>query len=313
VDVDDNTHVGVEANVNADVNAIPASSKQKVKRSRPRKTTMNVDIDQVVKELLSDIERSDSEPEDLFYDADEVSKEKDGKAHWWENIDLGVNETGADLGDKEADNSSDGLGSDSDDVGRKKQYRQFNKKFDLNIPITFELGDVFPDTYVFKLALKTQAVQQGYDYKFTHNDRCRVSVICMQESCYWRIHASTDATRTCTRIKRYYSTHSCGFQFENTKCDIKYLVRKYKRDFKDDPTWTPYALKERVKRDLNINVPIQRCYKAKREVLHQVFGSHSSQYCLTRRYANAILLTNPGSSALYTQRWTILSEDVYLT
>jgi hypothetical protein len=81
VDVDDNTRVGVEANVNADANAIPTSSKQKVKRGRPRKITVNVDIDQVVKELLSDIERSDSEPEDLFYDADEVNKEKDGNAN----------------------------------------------------------------------------------------------------------------------------------------------------------------------------------------------------------------------------------------
>jgi hypothetical protein len=215
VDVDDNTHVGVEANVNADANAIPASSKQKVKRGRPRKTTVNIDIDKVIKELLSDIERSDSEPEDLFYDADEVRKEKDGKTHWWENIELGVNETGVGFGDKEVDNSSDGLGSlqgsDSDDVGGKKRYRQFNEKFDLNIPITFKLGDVFSDTYVFKRALKTQAVQQGYDYKFTHNDRCRVSAICMQENCHWRIHASTDATRTCTQIKTYYPTHFCGF------------------------------------------------------------------------------------------------------
>jgi hypothetical protein len=128
VDVDDNTRVGVEANVNVDANTIPASSKQKVKRGRPRKATMNIDIEKVIKELLSDIERSNSEPEDLFYDADEVRKEKDGKAHWWESIDLGVNEMGADLGDKEAaDNSSDGLGSlqgsDSDDVGRKKRYK----------------------------------------------------------------------------------------------------------------------------------------------------------------------------------------------
>ena len=74
-------------------------------------------------------------------------------------------------------------------------------------------------------------------------------------------------------------------------------MRKYKRDFKDDPTWTPYALKEKVKRDLNIHMPIQRCYRAKREALSQVFGSHFGQYHLTRRYANAIRLTNPDSSA----------------
>jgi hypothetical protein len=89
-------------------------------------------------------------------------------------------------------------------------------------------------------------------------------------------------------------------------------VRKYKRDFKDDPTWTPYALKERVKKDLNINVLIQRCYRAKREALRQVFGSHSGQYHLTRRYANAIRLTNPGSSA-FIQRDRPFFQRMYIS
>jgi hypothetical protein len=314
--VDDNTPVGVEANVNADANAIPASSKQKMKRGWPRKTTGHTDIEKVIKELLSDMEQSDSEHEDLFYNADEVIKENDGKVHWWEDIDLGVNETGADFGDKEVDNSSDGLGSlegsDSDNVGRKKRYKQFNEKFDINIPITFELWEVFPDTYAFKRALKTQVVQHGYDYKFTYNDRCRVSALCLQENCNWRIHASTDATRTYTQIKTYYPTHSYGFQFKNSKCDVEYIVRKYKRDFKDDPTWTPFALKERVKRDLNINVAIQRCYRAKREALRQVFGSHSGQYRLTRRYANAIRLTNPGSGT-FIQRDGPFFQRMYIS
>ena len=59
-------------------------------------------------------------------------------------------------------------------------------------------------------------------------------------------------------------------------------MHAYKKDLKNDPTWTPYALKERVKRDLNINVPIQHCYKAKMEALRQVFGSHFGQYRLIR-------------------------------
>jgi hypothetical protein len=75
---------------------------------------------------------------------------------------------------------------------------------------------------------------------------------------------------------------------------------------------TPYALKKRVKRDLNINVPIQRYYKAKREALRQVFGSHSGQYRLTRRYANAILLTNPGSSA-FIQRDGPFFQRMYIS
>jgi hypothetical protein len=76
--------VGVEANVSVDVNAIPTSGKQKGKHGRPRKTTVDVDLDQLVKELLSDIERLESEEDDLFYDDDEVTREKDGTAHWWD-------------------------------------------------------------------------------------------------------------------------------------------------------------------------------------------------------------------------------------
>jgi hypothetical protein len=85
--------VGVEANVSVDVNAIPTSGKQKGKCGRPRKTTMDVDLDQLVKDLLSDIERSESEEDDLFYDKDEVIREKDGTTHWWEEVDLGINDT----------------------------------------------------------------------------------------------------------------------------------------------------------------------------------------------------------------------------
>ena len=48
--------MGVAANVSADVNVIPTSDKQKGKHGRPRKTTTDVDIDQMIKELLSDIE-----------------------------------------------------------------------------------------------------------------------------------------------------------------------------------------------------------------------------------------------------------------
>ena len=83
------------------------------------------------------------------------------------------------------------------------------------------------------------------------------------------------------------------------------------KDFKDDPTWTPYALQQKAKRDLNIDVPIARCYRAKKETLHQIFGSHSNQYQLTRQYALAILSTNPGSSA-YVSRDRAFFQRMYI-
>ena len=127
VDVEDNTRVGVEANVSADVNVIPTSGKQKGKRGRPRKTIVDDDIDQVIKNLLSDMKLFEFEDEDLFYDTDEVIKEKDGTVNWWDKVDYNIIDMGAEFWGTESDDSSDGLaslqGSDSNDVGKKKRYR----------------------------------------------------------------------------------------------------------------------------------------------------------------------------------------------
>jgi hypothetical protein len=155
-------------------------------------------------------------------------------------------------------------------------------------------------------------VQQGFDYLYKHNDMSTVSAICKEENCDWRIHTSIDATRTCTQIKTYYPTHVCDNQYVNTRCDVEYLVHTYKKDFKDDHMWTPYALKERVKSNLNINVSIARCYRTKREALCQLFGSYSKQYRLTRRYAMAIHSTNPSSSAYIQRDGVFFSNDVHM-
>jgi hypothetical protein len=83
-------------------------------------------------------------------------------ANWWDKVDCIISDTRAEIGDKESNHSGDGFassqGSDFDDVGTKKRYRQFNEKHDLKISVTFEVGDQFSDTYVFKRALKTYVV-----------------------------------------------------------------------------------------------------------------------------------------------------------
>jgi hypothetical protein len=115
---------GKNVNVGEDVNAMPTSGGQRRAHGRPRKREVVEDIDQVIKELLSDLELFEYEGEDLWYDDDEVTKEKDGTAHRWERVDLNILGNKVEFGDKEPDDSSDGLrsmdGSDSDNVRKKK-------------------------------------------------------------------------------------------------------------------------------------------------------------------------------------------------
>ena len=177
---------GKNINVGEDVNATNTSKRQRRARSRPRKRKVVQDINQVVKALLNDLELSNSEGEDLWYDDNEVTKEKDGMTHWWEKVDLDMPGNRAEFGDKEPDDLSDDLrsmdGSDSDNVTKKKRYRQFKENFEMKIPIEFRVGDQFRDMHVFKEALKTLAMQQGFDYIFKHNDTSRVSAICRHKN-----------------------------------------------------------------------------------------------------------------------------------
>jgi hypothetical protein len=144
-------------------------------------------------------------------------------------------------------------------------------------------------------------VLHGFDFKYKYNDRVRVrvSAFCKDEGegCKWRIHASLDAKKESIQIKTFRPDHQYGNQYENTRADVQFLATKYMPDFKDDPTWTSYALQQRVKMDHNIDVPVGKCWRAKNVALKAIYGSHSEQYRYARKYCEAILRSNLNSSA----------------
>jgi hypothetical protein len=83
--------------------------KKKKSGGWPQKKKVVEDINEVINELLTYFEITDGEDENLFYDANEVNKEKDGTFNWWDNIDCNISEKGANIGDQESDDESDGL------------------------------------------------------------------------------------------------------------------------------------------------------------------------------------------------------------
>jgi hypothetical protein len=62
-------------------NAVPENGRGHKRRDRSRKNKDVIGIDEVVKQVLSEFEFTDGEDEDLFYDSDEVRKEREGTSH----------------------------------------------------------------------------------------------------------------------------------------------------------------------------------------------------------------------------------------
>jgi hypothetical protein len=174
-----------------------------------------------------------------------------------------------------------------------------NEKHDLNIAMELEVEELFTYTYSFKRPLKTYVVQNDFDYFYKHNDKGRVSAICREKHCSWRIHASIDAKRTSMQIKIFYPMHVCGNHYENTRYDVEYLICTYKSSF--NKGWR------------EIITLLSHCsfYSAKNEVLLHLFSSHDKQYRQTRRYTSALLLSNHGSSC-YIQRNGAFFQRMYI-
>jgi hypothetical protein len=126
--------------------------------------------------------------------------------------------------------------SDSDGVEKiKKQYRQFNEKHNLKIPVTFVMGDQFVDTYFFKRVLKTFVVQNEFDYHYKHNDKGKVNADCREEHCLWRIHASINATSACIQIKTLYLNHTLAISSKTPDAMLSTLLVLIRRTLRMIP------------------------------------------------------------------------------
>jgi len=224
---------------------------------------------------LSDLHETDDEDNDLFtYNVEHNIK---NNVDWFPQFggvistNFGDDGVESDYADNDSLISLDS-NEEEGDQPRKKRYPEFNAVHDMNKNITFIIGHIFKDRHDFRKTLKLYAI---------HNDRVRVTAVC-KENCGWRIHASLTSNKGSFQIKTFHSTHECGSNYYNNKVDMNFIANRYKANFRDDPTWTIIALKEQVHRDYNVEVPIMRCYYAKKMAINQVNGSYEEQYISIR-------------------------------
>lgn len=75
------------------------------------------------------------------------------------------------------------------------------------------------------------------------------------------------------QIKPFIKEHTCGAQYENRKCNVEFLAHQYLPNFRDQSTWSVSTLKDQVRRDFDIDVPLHCCYRAKRLACMLVHGN----------------------------------------
>ncbi|XP_058181210.1 uncharacterized protein LOC131299644 [Rhododendron vialii] len=158
-----------------------------------------------------------------------------------------------------------------------------------------EEGMKFTNVVVFRKALKEWQVQQGYDYKFVKNESSRVTVVCKEEGCGFRVHASAMQGERTYQIKTMTPHHDCLRTYNNHHVTSQYIVDKYLDKLRDDPWIKVDAFQKQVRRELTVDVSSGKLYRAKKKAKEMIEGDHSVQYGRLNDYVETILKFNPSS------------------
>ncbi|XP_062007932.1 uncharacterized protein LOC133724964 [Rosa rugosa] len=229
-------------------------------------------------------------------------------------------------------NISDGEGEDSDglasyhgssdefaeDAGIFKvkskrmfsKWKEFNKNFDMKRP-TFELGMAFPNSVVFKNAIRKHAVLTKKELRFAKNTRYKVKVICKTSpDCPFWIYATSPSKNIPTLyIRTLRPQHMCNELVGKVyHCHAPFIANEYLDCFMNDPKWSREGVQNVVGRDFGMDIGYQICYRAKRIAMKLAQGSFEQQYNLLESYAHELKKTNPGTSV-----WihTEMEGDIY--
>ncbi|KAJ1421768.1 Transposase, MuDR, plant [Sesbania bispinosa] len=166
-------------------------------------------------------------------------------------------------------------GSDNSDDDTTLKWPEFNEKTDLHENIELMKGMKFDSNVSFRKALMEWTFKRGYDIKYNHNDKSRVTAIC-KDSCGWRIHASPTQDNSCFQIKSFNPIHQCGRHYENKRVTAKWVAGKYLENFRDSPNWEATSLKYAIQRD----------HKGLVEVFKEIMPSADHIFCVRHMHNN---------------------------
>ena len=92
----------------------------------------------------------------------------------------------------------------------------------------------FPNSKVFREALREYAINKLVDIKFKLNEKKKISVYCINE-CGWRCYASQLPEELTFQIKTFNPECTCPRSFEHSQVTSSYVAKKFMQEFDKIP------------------------------------------------------------------------------
>ncbi|KAG8378803.1 hypothetical protein BUALT_Bualt07G0022900 [Buddleja alternifolia] len=163
-------------------------------------------------------------------------------------------------------------GSDNDN----EVYEVWNddmerRKVDLFAGLKFETRKQY------KEVLKAWVVRKGWDVIFLRSEKRKVTVIC-KNGYEWRIHASPIMGSITFQIKSIKGQHFYNFRTDNKQATYKNIGKRIQHFINDNPNEGLVSLKNKIRRDVQIEYSLHKVYRAKRYAVELLRGDLKEQY-----------------------------------
>ncbi|KAK4386171.1 hypothetical protein Sango_2487700 [Sesamum angolense] len=143
-------------------------------------------------------------------------------------------------------------------------------RVDLAVGMKFETRAKFRDV------MRDWAVRRGWDLKLVKNEKHLILATCKNE-CNWKLRASSVMKSTTFQIKSIKGKHTCAHKVENKQANYKYIGKRLESFVRDNPNESLQSLKNKVRRELQIEVSDYKVYRAKKYALELIRGSHNER------------------------------------
>ncbi|KAL0306887.1 UNVERIFIED_CONTAM: hypothetical protein Sradi_6106000 [Sesamum radiatum] len=209
-----------------------------------------------------------------------------------ENVQASVGDDGwfSDVGGEDDLHS---LRGSDDEIGNNLDWNDLMERQDLDLCI----GMKFATRKKYREVLRDWAVRRGWDLKFVKNEKSKITAVC-KNGCDWRIHASPVMRTTTFQIKSIKGKHTCAHRIENKQANYKYIGKRIQQFVKDNPSEGLQSLKNKIRRDIQVDVSLFKVYRAKRFAVELMKGDIKQQYNRLYDYCATVCKHNPESSMI---------------
>ncbi|KAH7842315.1 hypothetical protein Vadar_003886 [Vaccinium darrowii] len=161
----------------------------------------------------------------------------------------------------------------------------------------FKIGMYFSTPKDFKAAMKQRAILHQRPVKLAKNDKRRIKARC-EKPCQWEVYAAKVLGESSYQVRTYSAKNSCIKTYTNRNTTSHTIARRYMEDLRTNP-WMPIqSFKDRIRKEMKVDVSMTQLYRAKRKAAQLLYGSNVEQYGRLWDYCEELRRSNPGSTVV---------------